>query len=226
METETQRKRRITDRISRIMESQGKDWPDLMRPLKATYQDTYNWRTRGVPPARVGAIAKVLGVSADQLLSEPMAGESVIRAPNGARRVRVLDYKEAAAFERSLSETDGVDDGNTVSVDQALADELGEHAFAVRVAGAAMAPEYQPGDLCIIDPHQVARPGNVVLAAIDKTGGVILRKYRDRGVLPDGMALVELIPYSEDYAPILLDESSPGRIIGPVVEHRRDPRQG
>lgn len=46
-------------------------------------------------------------------------------------------------------------------------------------------------------------------------------KYRARGSTRDGTDIFELVPLNQDFASIMVTPENPGRVIGPVVEHRR-----
>lgn len=112
-----------------------------------------------------------------------------------------------------------------IEVDAETATELSRTAFALRIEGDSMAPEFQPGDVIIIDPSVAPVPGDYVVAKLDNETLASFKKYRSRGTSPNGTPIFELVPLNEDYATIRVDESNPGRVIGVMMEHRRKRRR-
>lgn len=90
-------------------------------------------------------------------------------------------------------------------------------AFAVRVLGDSMEPDFIEGDIVIIDPEVKPTPGEFVLAR-DKND-VLFRKYREDGVNSEGINHFALIPLNKDYVQIA-SRGYDVRIIGTMVEHR------
>ena len=97
--------------------------------------------------------------------------------------------------------------------------ELGDHAFALKVRGDSMEPEFKEGDTIIIDPDVKPSPGDYVVARNDDQEATF-KKFRPRGVNDQGIPVIELVPLNEDY-PVLRSDHSPIEIIGTLVEHRR-----
>ena len=90
-------------------------------------------------------------------------------------------------------------------------------AFAVRVLGDSMEPDFIEGDIVIIDPEVKPTPGEFVLAR-DKNDE-LFRKYREDGVDSEGLNHFALIPLNKDYVQIV-SRGHDVRIIGTMVEHR------
>lgn len=92
-------------------------------------------------------------------------------------------------------------------------------AFAVWVQGNSMTPEFNEGNLVIIDPDVAPLLGDFVVA---KNGGeeCTFKKYRPRGYKEDGTEIFELVPINEDYA-TLRSEVSPIHIIGTMIEYQK-----
>jgi SOS-response transcriptional repressor LexA len=97
--------------------------------------------------------------------------------------------------------------------------DLGEHAFALKVRGDSMEPEFKEGDTIIIDPDVKPHPGDFVVAR-NEDHDATFKKYRPRGLNDRGETVIELVPLNEDY-PVLRSDQSPIEIIGTLVEHRR-----
>lgn len=102
----------------------------------------------------------------------------------------------------------------------------GPHAFGLRVEGDSMAPDFKAGDYVIVDPDAVVRPGDIVVAKLDREEAATLKKYRSRGKDAAGHLVFELVPLNDDYPTLRVDATNPGRLIGPVIEHHRQLRRG
>lgn len=97
--------------------------------------------------------------------------------------------------------------------------ELSPSAFALRIKGDSMLPEFREGDTVIIDPAVTPLPGDYVVAKNDDNEATF-KKYRPRGLNEQGQPVFELVPLNEDY-PSLRSDRSNLQIIGTMVEHRR-----
>lgn len=162
-------------------------------------------------------LAKVLGVSAEWLLSgrgDPKF-QNVEPTILGVHSIPVLSYVQAGQL-TEVQEIREVDGGfEYVQAD----DDIGERAFAMRISGDSMTPEFGEGDLVIIDPDIEPVPGDYV-AAKNGSREATFKKYRPRGFNPDGVEYFELVPLNDDYAPIRSDMCQVS-IIGTMVEHRK-----
>ena len=141
--------------------------------------------------------------------------QNVTTAEMGSHKVPVLSYVQAGNWQEN-NEYSGIDGGyEYVTAD--LDDD--SCAFAVWIQGNSMTPEFNEGDLIIVDPDVVPLPGDFVVA---KNGGeeCTFKKYRPRGHKEDGSEIFELVPLNEDY-PTLRSETCPIRIIGTMIEHRK-----
>ena len=86
-----------------------------------------------------------------------------------------------------------------------------------------MMPDYQPGDVVIIEPEWQPRPGDCV-AAKNGRQEATFKKYRLRGTTPDGHDIFELVPLNDNYPTVRSDET-PLTIIGVMAELRRKVRR-
>ena len=98
-------------------------------------------------------------------------------------------------------------------------------AFGLFVRGDAMFPDFREGDFLIVDPAVEPRPGDFVVAA-GPWRDAILRQYRARGVGSGGLEVFELTPLNPCYPSARSDADAdlPIRILGTVIEHKRDLR--
>ena len=150
----------------------------------------------------------------------PQAGD-LRPAPADTRRIPIISYVQAGSFCEAVDAYARGDGFDAMFVDDGLAASLGPHAFALQVDGDSMRPDYNPGDIVVIDPDLPPRPGDIVVAKLDRECSATLKKYRDRGVDANGVRVIELVPINNDYPSLTLDASNPGTVIGPVVEVRK-----
>lgn len=161
-------------------------------------------------------LAKALRTSPAFILfgSEDPTPNMVI-APPDSHRIPLLSYVQAGNWtcKNEIRECDG----NLTYIATDL--ELGEYAFAIKLKGRSMEPEFAEGDVVIIDPDMYPNPGDCVVASNGEEEATF-KKFRPRGVDDDGQEIFELVPLNEDF-PTLSSKRQPIRIIGTMVEHRR-----
>lgn len=136
------------------------------------------------------------------------------------RRVPVVNYIQAGDPELVVDAYAMGGGMDFIGIDEELAAMLGPNAFALVVTGDSMAPEIRAGDIVIVDPAIPHSPGDIVVAKVNGDTEATLKKYRARGH-DDCGEVFELVPINDDYATIVCDANNPGRIVGPVIEHRR-----
>jgi SOS-response transcriptional repressor LexA len=156
-------------------------------------------------------IAAALGCSISDLFS----GENVEITPIGSRRVPLINYVQAGHWTE-------VTDPYTVgdAAEWLLTDlELSTSAFALKIKGDSMLPDFREGDVVVIDPSVAPLPGDFVVA---KNGDheATFKKFRPLGINEQGNTIFKLVPLNEDY-PFMRSDIEPIRIIGTMVEHRR-----
>lgn len=221
----------INDRIAACRHKNGMSQEELARRIGITRVSVSKWESGlNQPKGRyLNELASALGVSVSWLLSgkdsvvdetknptdnaEPFS--NVELATLGVYKIPVLSYVQAGNWQES-QDFRGIDGGyEYVTAD--LDDD--SRAFAVWVQGNSMTPEFNEGDLIIVDPDVAPLPGDFVVA---KNGGeeCTFKKYRPRGHKEDGSEIFELVPLNEDY-PTLRSETCPIRIIGTMIEHRK-----
>jgi len=91
----------------------------------------------------------------------------------------------------------------------------GAESFALRVIGSDMAPEFNDGEIIIVEPGGAARDGSYVLARAD--GEWWLRQLRRRG---DGWVLCALAPALPE-RPLAALDAVRGVVIQKAVPGRR-----
>jgi SOS-response transcriptional repressor LexA len=147
--------------------------------------------------------------------TETAAATNVIPSTSGMHRIPLISYVQAGEM------TEIVDPyAIGAAAEWLLTDlDLSANAFALKIKGDSMLPEFREGDTVIIDPAVLPLPGDYVVAK-NGSNEATFKKYRPRGINEQGQDVFELIPLNEDYAPMRSD-LTPIRIIGTMVEHRR-----
>ena len=122
-------------------------------------------RLRGEPPAAGWTPVEVVEPGYIEVGAESVEGRPDILASH----VPIIDAVAAGAA-REAGLADAYPPGWAESFVEFEAAPAG--AFAVRVAGASMEPEYRDGDLVIVDPRRAADPGDAAVVVYEnpKTG--------------------------------------------------------
>lgn len=96
----------------------------------------------------------------------------------------------------------------------------GAGTFVLRIEDESMQPEFNPGDLVLIDPTLEPRPGDLVVARNGEEQA-IFRKFRLRGNDQHGNKIFELKPLNDDFPTYQSSDSVHMEIVGVMVEHHR-----
>jgi len=213
------------DRIAGLLRARHLSWAEFARQIGTTDQRLYNWRKRGLPSEEVLKVAEALGVSTDWILTGKEAAapakRHLVDADPDTRRIPVIDYVQAGGFSEAVDAYARGNGFDEIFVDSGLARRLSPYAFALQVEGDSMRPDYAPGDIVVVNPDLAPRPGDVVVAKLDREESATLKRFRDRGLDASGQRVIELVPFNDDYPVLVMDANSPGRIIGVVVELRK-----
>jgi SOS-response transcriptional repressor LexA len=94
-----------------------------------------------------------------------------------------------------------------------------QSTFALRLRDDSNAPQYQAGDIVVINPALPPKFGRMILAG-NKDGDSIFAQYRDAGINERGDQVFELFPLNPIYAPMRSDRMHLA-VVGTMVEHRR-----
>lgn len=128
-------------------------------------------------------------------------------------KVPLISYVQAGAWTESCELRDSTGFEYIItSLD------LSKKAFALKIKGDSMEPEFKEGDLIIVDPEVRPYPGEFVIA-MNGESEATFKKYRELGYDKHNRMQFELIPLNPDYSPMsTLNQQI--RIIGTMVEHR------
>lgn len=137
------------------------------------------------------------------------------------RTIPVLSYVQAGRPKEAVDDYAPGAGMDQIPVDEMDAKELGPHTFALEVDGDSMREEFKPGEQIIVDPDVLARPGDFVVAKLERDAEVTFKKYRPRGHDDDGSEIFELVPLNQDYPTLTVSQKNPGHVVGVVVRHVR-----
>lgn len=196
----------------------------VARLLGESPQTVRNWETRGISKKGLLVSQRVIGCSANWL--ETGAGQMQARARTelpinvssanvGARQIPLISYVQAGLMTETIDLYVAGDAEDWLLTDL----DLSESAFALRIKGESMLPEFREGDTVIIDPSVEPLPGDYVVAKNGENEATF-KRYRPRGTNDQGVKVFELVPLNEDYESIRSDATQV-RIVGTMVEHRR-----
>lgn len=155
-------------------------------------------------------IAGALGISTDLFF---LSGSNVEAAPVDWRRIPILEYNQTSAWAESNYQI-------VPEKQETIMAHL-EHpasTFAFRVRDDSMEPKFSAGDIVVIDPTVLPKPGDFVIAG-NTTGEATFKQYRIAGINEQGIEVFELWPLNNLYAPMRSDRQ-PMAIVGTMVEHR------
>lgn len=162
---------------------------------------------------RIEQLARLYGWKPGELLSGRGTDEHGIPR---ARMVPLIDSVQAGQWTEVIDPYEKGDAWRWVPAPS----EVGQRAFALKVEGNSMEPDFQPGDTIIVDPERAPRPGDLVVARIDAHNAATFKRYRVKAAAK-GRMQVELVPLNPDWPTLSIDERNGGRLVGVVTDHIR-----
>lgn len=170
----------------------------------------------GSAGASVETLAKLAAALKVPLAYLVKEDTNVSEVQESTRRIRILDWNRVGTWAATGSGSPGEEMTEYVLFNISASSE----AFALRVRGDSMEPEFRQGDIIVVDPLRKPRPGSFVVAQ-DAKGECTFKQYRDLGLDERGQSIYELRPLNHLYAPRRSDREQ-FQIIGTVISHRRD----
>lgn len=94
-------------------------------------------------------------------------------------------------------------------------------SYAVKIRGHSMEPEFQEGEIVVVDPTLSARPGDFVIARVANSydNEATIKQYAVTGIDRNGVETFELRPLNPLF-PTLSSEDLDIDLLGVVVEKR------
>ena len=200
----------IGQRIKRFREELSISQAELAQRcgwLSQSRIGNYETDSRKVSVEDAVVLAKALNVNPGELILGTPDNASFTSA--GERYLPLVSYVQAAPF----TEPDNLLSAEGAKGHVMYDGPISEVAFALKIKGDSMEPEFKEGDTIIIDPMVAPHPGEFVIA---KNGDheATFKKYRLKA-----NGSFELVPLNPDY-PTIDSDIQPVKIIGTMIEHR------
>ena len=186
----------------------GYSQKDLASQLFVTQQAVGKWERGEATPNRetVLKIAKILGITTDQLL-----GDTATPASTGGTWVPVLGDVAAGI---PIEAVENIVDYEEIDSSMASTGEF----FGLRIKGSSMEPRIRDGDVVIVRRQEDAETSDTAVILVNGDSATVKRIKKD----PDGS--LWLLPNNPAYDPQHYSPAEiatlPVRIIGKVVELR------
>lgn len=161
-------------------------------------------------PRNILELAKALQCNPEWLLN----GKNIIplaEITSNSKSIPLFNYTQAACYKENDLITDETSNYEYVLVNNSISDQ----SFALHIEGDSMKPQFEEGDLVVIDTKIEPTPGEFVFAKNRNNEGTF-KKFRPLGV---GVNDFELVPLNTDY-PTLRPSEHNIYIVGVMVEHR------
>lgn len=152
-------------------------------------------------------LAPHLDIEAAAFLKSP-----INQAAAAGHQVPLIDHIQAGQW-RDVADPYPKGEGSTMIP---VLRRHGPRAFALKLEGPSMLPEYHDNDIVVIDPDVAPKPGDDVAARVDDDNAATFKRLRIKGYDPKGRPIVELVPLNPDWPVMPLKKG--GRIVGPAVE--------
>ena len=198
----------LGDQMRRYRKQCGYSQKDLALQLFVTQQAVGKWeRGEATPnPETVLKIAKILGITTDQLL-----GDTATPASTGGTWVPVLGDVAAGI---PIEAVENIVDYEEIDSSMASTGEF----FGLRIKGSSMEPRIRDGDVVIVRRQEDAETSDTAVILVNGDSATVKRIKKD----PDGS--LWLLPNNPAYDPQHYSPAEiatlPVRIIGKVVELR------
>ena len=162
----------------------------------------------------IDGLSKVFGCSIGYLVDGIPDGDNFKVVPmDKMRRVPVLNYVQAGEFCEYF-------DDAIADMFEIIIGDYPPHVHWVIIEGLSMTPDFNPGDLILVDPDTQPSPGDYVVAKKAGENAVTFKKWRPRGFDDEGVEYCELVPLNPDF-PIIDSRHTPFTVCGVAVEHKK-----
>lgn len=186
----------------------------LARHLGVSKQAVSHWEKGANFPdnQKLPVLASLLNVRVGWLLTgTEKEGTNINTAIAGAGGVLLFSFKEALDIKEAKK-------NNTDRFSVPAYFDFSEKSFALKIEDLSMSPEYQIGDIVVIDPTITPEPGDHVCAKVHGLDKSIFRVYKSSGADTERYTLSSLNSHWEDI-------KSSGQIIGVMVQHIKPRRK-
>ena len=176
-----------------------------------------NWEDGENPPKleHLQAMANYFGCSVEYLTHGTDNGDNFKKIQEKPiRRAPVLNFVQAGSF--CEYHDDAISDESEPVIGSA-----GVNVYWIRLEGNSMEPDFESGELVLIDPDIQPNPADYVIALRKGEKAVTFKKWRPRGFdEATGEEYSQLIPSNPDF-PIIDSRFTPFSICGVAVQRNQ-----
>lgn len=176
-----------------------------------------NWEDDENPPKleHLQAMADFFGCSVEYLTDGTGDGDNFKKIQEKAVRLApVLNFVQAGEF--CEYHDDAISDES-----EPVIGEVGVNVYWVKLEGNSMEPDFESGELVLIDPDIQPNPADYVVALRQGEKAVTFKRWRPRGFdEKTGEEYSQLIPSNENY-PIIDSRFTPFSICGVAVQRNQ-----
>ncbi|HHX5328505.1 TPA: LexA family protein [Legionella pneumophila] len=221
--TELNIKKEIGKRILEARKAKGltlKALGELAGGLKQTRLTNWEQGVRTPGPEEIKSLARALDVSPSYLMC--LSDEIQIKKiKNPTHLIPLLTHNQAFDTQAYSDLIHNQDPSNLmfVSLSTVLLPELSNEAFALKIVDESMTPEIRVGDIIIIDPLALPKPGDYVVVKVKMQKEVILCQYKK---LSYTSSEFELLTLNDTWPNINVSDCEAVEIIGVVVQNIRN----
>jgi SOS-response transcriptional repressor LexA len=215
-------KEKIGERIFQERQAKGltrKALAELTDDLKPSRINNWERGIRTPGPEEIKQLAEALDVAPGYLMCLTDDKKIKQEFPWLGALIPLLNAQQACdpkQYIQTIKEGRESDAISFIPLSPDLSVQLGNSSFALCIQDDSMTPELKIGDILIIDPDQITRPGGMVVTHLQDSKEVTVRRYKQLSA-GSPMEEYELITVNENWASIRVTESSGHRIIGVVL---------
>ncbi|MFO2560083.1 S24 family peptidase [Legionella pneumophila serogroup 1] len=219
-------KEKIGERIFQERQAKGltrKALAELTDDLKPSRINNWERGIRTPGPEEIKQLAEALEVAPAYLMCLTDEKQVKQEFPWLGALVPLLDSQQACdpkTVIQAIREDSAHYAVSFIPLSPEISQKLGENAFAFRVQDDSMAPELKVGDVLIVDPDQVVRPGGLVVVCLEDSTTASVRRYKQLSI-DSSMHDYELIAVNENWASVRGTKSCRPRLLGIVLAFLR-----
>ncbi len=215
-------KEKIGERIFQERQAKGltrKALAELTDDLKPSRINNWERGIRTPGPEEIKQLAEALDVAPGYLMCLTDDKQIQKEFPWLGALVPLLNAQQACnpqMYIQAIREDRESDAISFIPLSPDLSTQLGKNAFALCIQDDSMAPELKIGDVLIVDPDQIIRPGGIVVTHLQDSKEITVRRYKQLSA-GSPMEEYELIAVNENWASIRVNQSCGHKIIGFVL---------
>ncbi|EHL31849.1 S24 family peptidase [Legionella drancourtii] len=215
-------KEKIGERIFQERQAKGltrKALSELTDDLKPSRINNWERGIRTPGPEEIKQLAEALDVAPGYLMCLTDDKQVKQEFPWLGALIPLLNAQQACdpkQYIQAIKEDRKSDAISFIPLSPDLTAQLGNNSFALCIQDDSMTPELKIGDILIVDPDQIIRPGGIVVIHLQDSKEVTVRRYKQLSA-GNPVKEYELIAVNENWASIRVTRSCGHKIIGVVL---------